>query len=141
MLSKPCGRFCYVFRSLGGGRLRSFLVIFRFFENQIPIMSPSGLETFAEATPKNYESTGLRRRSACPTSSRASAPPSVIIPRTVALDARVEPVHDETESAALIFGRSQFLPRALWGAGSGRAVSILYARQLPRGADVRPLRP
>jgi hypothetical protein len=65
--------------------------------------------------PKNYESSGFRRRSACPTSSRASVPPSVITPRTAALHARVEPVHDKTESAALIFGRSYFLPRELWG--------------------------
>ena len=139
-----------VFRSLGGGRSRSFLyrtlhVIFSFLENQIPIMSRSGPRTSAEAPPKTTSRAASVAARHAPTSSRASVPPSVITPRTAALDARVEPVHDKTESAALIFGRSHFLPRELWAAnprfGSGHAVSILYARQLARGADVRPLRP
>ena len=126
-----------VFQSLGGGRSRSFLyrtfhVILSFLENQIPIMSPSGLEHLPRRPRKTTSSSGFRRRSACATSSRASAPPSVIIPRTAALDAGSSPCMTKLKAQRLFLG-SHFLPRALWAAnphGSGHAVSILYARQL-----------
>ena len=124
---------------------RSFLyrtihVTFQVFWKTNSIMSPSGLETSAEPTRKNRVERLSPPLAARPGAGHPAAP-SVIIPRTLALDERVEPVHDETESAALIFGRSQFLPRALWVARIRTRVSICLSRQLPRGADVRPLRP
>ncbi len=108
-----------VFRSLAGGRSRSFFTehftLYSAFWKTKFRSCHRAASNICRGAPKNYESSGFRRRSACPTSSRASVPPSVITPRTAALDARVEPVHDKTESAALIFGRSHFLPGELWG--------------------------
>jgi hypothetical protein len=77
-LSKPWRRFCftlYIFATFSDRRAEVGHGVFfteqltlysAFLENQITIISLNGLEHLPRP-PKNYESSGFRRRSACPT--------------------------------------------------------------------------
>jgi hypothetical protein len=144
MLSKPCCRFCFTLLSS-----RCFPVVGRRSVTEFSLPNSSRYiqlfgkpnsdhvtarpRTSAEATPKNYEASGFR---AAFGDYSADGGPGMH---------GSSPCMTKLKAQRIFLGGHIFC-HARFGAvnprfGSGHAVSILYAWQLARGADVRPLRP